>query len=108
MKWQALAKMTAVLILIFETSSCVAKGSVRDQSIDHILEMCKLLSDPNIETKAEGEVKFWYEAARVKASQELWNPAGIRAIEARLARAKGDDQKCLQRALREARKREAE
>ena len=98
-----------ILFTCIGSSSCATTGSVRDQAIDHVLEMCRLLSEPGIEAKGDGEVRFWYESERVNASRELWNPGGITAIEARLARtAEGNDKQCLRHALREARKREAE
>jgi hypothetical protein len=106
---QTFAIAPVLLALILGTSSCATAGNVREQAIDHVLEMCNLLAEPGIETKGEGEVRFWYESERVNASRQLWNSEGIKAIEARLARTTaGNDEKCLQRALREARNREAE
>lgn len=109
MKFQTLAKVAMSLSLGFVVSSCATENAVRERSMDHLLEMCGFLSEPGIEAKADGEVAFWYESERVRVSRELWNPAGIRALQARLARnAAGDDEKCLRRALREALGREAE
>jgi len=110
MRLQTFATTLTVLALtVFGASSCAARGNVREQAIDHTLEMCGLLSEPGIETKAGGEVWFSYQTERVNTSRQLWNPEGIRAIEARLARTPGgSDETCLRRALREARNREAE
>lgn len=108
MRFQVSAKLAFSLSLLFGASSCATESAVRERATDHLLELCSLLSEPGIEAKADGEVKFWYEAERVRASREFWNPAGIRALEARLARNAGGDEECLRRALREARRREAE
>jgi hypothetical protein len=110
MRVQALAPVPALLgLVILCASSCAATGGVREQAIDHLLEMCNLLSEPGVETKGEGEVRFWYQTERLNASRQLWNPEGIRALEVRLAHTKGgNDEACLQQALREARNREAE
>lgn len=110
MRLQAFVKTLTLLILtILGASSCATRGDVREQAIDHTLEMCRLLSEPGIETKAGGEIWFSYQTERVNTSRQLWNPEGIKAIEARLARTEASaNQACLRRALREARNREAE
>lgn len=109
MRFQALATVVFALVLVVGVSSCATEDVVRERTVDHLLEMCSLLSEPGIESKADGEVMFWYEAERLRASRELWNPAGIRALQAHLARdAIGNDEKCLRRALREALAREAD
>ncbi|HVH33859.1 MAG TPA: hypothetical protein VM847_07100 [Tahibacter sp.] len=109
MTFQTLVKVALVLFVVLGASSCATGNAVRERAVDRLLEMCALLSEPGIESKADGEVTFWYESERVRISRELWNLAGVRALQARLARPPaGDDEKCLRRALREALGREAE
>jgi hypothetical protein len=109
MKQGIIAQALTMLALNIGASSCATGYNVREQALDRSLELCGLLSEPEIETKADGEVKYWYEVERVNISRKLWSSEGIRAIEGRLARtARGVDEKCLQRALREARSHEAE
>lgn len=87
--------------VVLSATSCASTQQQGDQ-IDHALSLCKELvgADAN---KGEGEAWFWLQSERAKASRSLWNPRGVRAIDARLAAATNEvERSCLKQLRQEA------
>jgi len=89
------------------TGSCATHIDVKD--IDHALHMCRLLSEPGVGSRSNGEVQFWYRSERAESSRRLWSAHGVSSLQARLATTTGRvDQQCLQQLLREAQNHQVE
>lgn len=86
--------------MVLSAASCASAGQSRH--IDHTLSICKQLIGPDV-GKAEGELWFWLQSERAKASRKLWTMRGVKAIDVRLAATKDElDRACLMRLKKEA------
>lgn len=88
-------------------ASCTHVPDRATSAIDRTLDACRRLSPDGPEgnlAMRDDDAWFWLQRERAQASRRLWNPGGIAALEARIARTpEGPDRDCLARALREAR-----
>jgi hypothetical protein len=91
-----------IMLLIFlciSSSSCATTGRERD--IDKVLILCHKLLGPDA-NKGDGEVWFWLQDERAKASKRLWNVTGLRAVDKRLSVTTDEvDRNCLARLKKE-------
>jgi hypothetical protein len=86
--------------MVLSATSCASTG--QNRHIDQTLSICKQLIGPDA-GKAEGELWFWLQSERAKASRKLWSMRGVKAIDARLAATTDElDRACLVRLRKEA------
>lgn len=103
-----ISSIAATLGIVFSlTSGCASSPSrERAAALAQAVELCQQLGGPSGTSEQrieDDEAWFWFNSGRLASSKQLWNPHGIRLIEAKLREAEpGLRRDCLEQLLREA------